>query len=282
MTTRIESSLILLLIRVWIIEDAKFILVSRIEPYQRALVATKRINHQTGKLDMQPEYVKLMRTNPMFMDLSENDFIQVLKKTILSSYKTGEVLFRQRDPAAEFFLLISGKVKLSLLSFEGNEKVVNIINEGQTFAEAIIFNGAPFFPVNAEVLSDILILRINAENYKAVLRHSPEACFKVMGCLSTRIHWLMNELDRLSLHNATYRLISYLLDSIPGDTPDPVTNPVEINLSIPKHVIASRLSITPETFSRTIRHLSKQGLLDIHDSHIVLKNPAELRLMISI
>ena len=229
-------------------------------------------------MPLESKYKELMRANPMFMDLTDEDFTQVVKKTSHSFHKTGEVLFRQHDVASEFFLLVTGTVKLSLLSFEGNEKVVNIVSESQTFAEAIIFNGAPFYPVNAEVLSDINILRINAENYIAILRHSPEACFKVIGCLSQRVHWLVNELERLSLHNATYRLVGYLLENIPNNT----TASTEVDLTIPKHVIASRLSITPETFSRTIRHLSQQGLLEIRDRHIILKNPEELRLMVSV
>jgi CRP-like cAMP-binding protein len=88
----------------------------------------------------------------------------------------------------------------------------------------------------------------------------------------------MKEMERLSLHTASYRLISFLLESVDDDS-DSI---VEITLSAPKHVIASRLSITPETLSRTLKNLSKKELLVVHEHHITLNNPAELRKMISL
>lgn len=229
-------------------------------------------------MQLEPKFQEIMRRNPLFKNLSEGDFQETIQHTAFSQLKAGESLFRQQQPAKEFFLLASGKMKLNLLSFEGTEKVVDIINPGNTFAEAIIFSGMPGYPVNAEALVDSGLLRINAEAYKKILHGSPEACFKVMACLSVRLHWLMAEIDRLTLHNVTYRLISYLLE----DVPDDMSEAAVVRLSVPKHVVASRISVTPETFSRTLKRLTKEGLLEVHDNHIVLNNPEELRRIVSI
>lgn len=227
---------------------------------------------------LEEKYQVLMRNNSLFESLNDKDFSEVVSNTKLCELKTDELLFRQKQPAKDFFFLVSGKMKLSLLSFDGTEKVVDIINAGNTFAEAIMFKGMPGFPVNAVALAKAQVLRINAETYTHILHNSPETCIQVMGALSIRLHWLMNELDRLSLHNATYRLISYLLENIPEET----IESTEVQLSIPKHVVASRISVTPETLSRTLKRLCQDELLEVHDSHIVLVNPVELRRMVSI
>jgi len=219
-----------------------------------------------------------MRVCPLFRDLTKKEFSDVIERTTVCELETDDMLFRQQDKAIDFFLLISGKVKLSLLSFEGTEKVVDIINPGVTFAEAIIFSGIPGYPVNATALAKSKVLRINAEAYIKILEGSPKTCFKVMATLSLRLHNLISEIDRLSLHNATYRLISFLLEGIPAEA----NKRSEINLSIPKHVVASRISVTPETLSRTLKRLCQEGLLEVHDSHIVLINPVELRRLVSI
>lgn len=229
-------------------------------------------------MHLEPSHKEAMRDNSLFKDLSEADFLRVVESTRLSELKTDGVLFRQQQSANDFFFLLAGKIKLCLLSFDGTEKVVDIINEGNTFAEAVMFRGIPGYPVNAEALSDVKVLCINAEVYTDILHNSPETCIKVMACLSIRLHWLVNELDRLSLHNATYRLISYLLENIPVDA----VKSTEVNLSIPKHVVASRISVTPETLSRTLKRLTQEGLLEVHDKHIVLVNPVELRRLVSI
>jgi CRP-like cAMP-binding protein len=223
------------------------------------------------------EIQEFMRNNPLFMDLENDDFIKVVENTTLCELKAGENLFRQQQPATELFLVVVGKMKLSLLSSEGSEKVVDIIHAGNTFAEALIFKGMSGYPLNADALSDVTLLRINAETFVDILKNSPDACFKVMACLTIRLHWLVNELDRLSLHNARYRLISYLLENIPVET----TTATVVELSVAKHVIASRISVTPETFSRTLRLLSQDGLLEVHDEHIVLTNPSKLQKMLS-
>ncbi len=229
-------------------------------------------------MQLEPRFKEVMRHNPLFKNLSEEDFKQAVSHTSHCLIRSGESLFRQQQAANEFFLLVSGKMKLNLLSFEGTEKVVDIINPGNTFAEAVIFSGMPGYPVNAEALEDSSLLRINAQAYSKILHGSPDACFKVMACLSVRLHWLMTELDRLTLHNVTYRLISYLLENIPEDA----TESTDVALTVPKHVVASRISVTPETFSRTLKRLSGEGLLEVHDSHIVLINPEELRRLVSI
>lgn len=219
-----------------------------------------------------------MRVCSLFRDLNKRDFLEVVDNTTVCDLDMDDMLFRQQDKAKDFFLLVSGKMKLSLLSFEGTEKVVDIINPGMTFAEAIIFNESPGFPVNATTLAKSRVLRINAAAYIKILEGSPKTCFRVMATLSMRLHNLINEIDRLSLHNATYRLISFLLEGIPPE----MNERSEVNLSIPKHVVASRISVTPETLSRTLKRLCQEGLLEVHDSHIVLINPVELRRIVSI
>lgn len=99
-----------------------------------------------------------------------------------------------------------------------------------------------------------------------------------MGRLSVRLHWLVNEIDRLSLHNASYRLICYLLEDVPEDS----IEKIDVKLSAAKRIIASRISITPETFSRTLKSLSKDGMIEVKDEHIVINNPAKLREMLVI
>ena len=227
---------------------------------------------------LDPEYQEAMRSNHLFMDIDQQDFDTIVQGTSARKLFTGETLFSQQQPASEFFMLVEGKIKITLLSSEGTEKVVDIIKPGSTFAEAIIFNGMQGYPVNSKALSEATVLRINAENYIQVLSNSPKACLKVMGRLSVRLHWLVNEIDRLSLHNASYRLISYLLE----DVPEGSTEKIQIKLGAPKRIIASRISITPETFSRTLKSLSKDGFIEVHDDYVVLNNPFKLREMLFI
>jgi CRP-like cAMP-binding protein len=120
------------------------------------------------------KYQNVMRNTSLFEGLGEKDLSQVINNTKLCSLKSDEVLFSQQQSATDFFLLVDGRIKLSLLSVEGTEKVVDFIAPGSTFAEAIILNGMKGYPVNATALSDSNVLRINAEVFTSILHASPK------------------------------------------------------------------------------------------------------------
>ncbi|WP_455234895.1 Crp/Fnr family transcriptional regulator [Thiogranum longum] len=209
----------------------------------------------------------------LFSRLDEVAFEQILSHTRLVTLEENDMLFEQQQPAKEIFLLRSGRIKLALVSPEGHEKVVDLISPGGTFAEAIMFAGSHLYPVTATALVKSQVWGINAATYEGILRQSTTACFAVMAQMSRRLHWQIAELDRLTLHNAAFRVVAYLLDQLPSTH---LASAV-IRLDTPKHVIASRLSITPETLSRTFSKLSRDGFLMIEDNNVTIIDIEKLR-----
>jgi CRP-like cAMP-binding protein len=214
-----------------------------------------------------------LRQCELFSDLDAGQFDGIIRHTRRVLLQENEVLFKQRQPAREIFLLESGQIKLARVSPDGQEKVIDLISPGASFAEAVMFSCDRTYPVTATAIVASRVWSIDAEHYAGILRQSTDACFAVMAQMSRRQHWQIAELDRLTLHNATFRVVSYLLDQVPST--HLVTS--EIQLETPKHVIASRLSITPETLSRTFAKLSREGYIDIMDNMIRLNDIERLR-----
>lgn len=216
---------------------------------------------------------KIMRQSVLFCDLGPDQLDELLHHTSLVQLTENSVLFEQERPAQEFFMLVSGQIKLSRTSRDGQEKVIDLIHPGGSFAEAIMFSGNPVYPVTAMALCHSEVLCFDAACYTSILHQSNDACFAVMAQMSRRLHWQLMEIDRLTLHNATYRVIAYLLDQIPSTE----LGSSVIKLNTLKHVIASRLSITPETLSRTLSRLNRDNLIDINDDGILLRDVGQLR-----
>jgi len=189
----------------------------------------------------------------LFAGLDEVQLQAMLETAYSIELAPREVLFEAGQPAKHFYLLRSGQIKLFALSDTGDEKVVEIIYPGETFAEAITFMTQHNYPVSAE--------------------DSRETCMRLMADMSRRLRQRIAEINNLTLHNATYRLVVYLLEQIP---PGVVELP-EIHLGTPKSVIASRLSIQPETFSRILSKLARQGLIRVHQNDITLLDVEGLR-----
>lgn len=217
--------------------------------------------------------VDFMRRSVLFHELEEQQLDTIVKHTRLVQLDEGQVLFEQQRPAREIFMLKSGQIKLARISPEGHEKVIDLISPGNTFAEAIMFSRARVYPVTATALMESEVLCFDTETYADILHQSTDACFAVMAQMSRRLHWQIAEIDRLTLHNATFRLVAYLLEQIPSTDLD--TSRVYLNT--PKHVIASRLSMTPETLSRTFSKLCRDGLIDIGENNVLLKDVGQLR-----
>ena len=225
------------------------------------------------------EYIlNSMRRCVLLQPLESDDFDKVVNSSHAKQLSENSILFEQDTELTDIYLLISGGIKLQRLAPNGDEKVIEIIRPGQTFAEAVLFLGGSRYPVSALTVSPSIVVTINAETYLKLLNKSNTLCKNLLGKLSQRLHWMVNEVDRLTLHNATFRLVDYLLSHISEDQHDRAG----VTLVAPKHVIASRLSIKPETLSRTLKDLSKQELIKLDGTQIELVNVEKLRQLISL
>ncbi len=214
-----------------------------------------------------------LRGHALFAGLNDEQLAKVKTGLRLQQAAPGEHFFSHGQPAEEFYLLRSGQVKLYRLSPTGNEKIIEIIRPGQAFAEALMFMEVPLYPVSAQALTAAEVYAINNKPFLDALRGSVDTCFRLMGDISVRLHQLLNEIDALTLQNATLRLINYLLDQVPPDA----ENSTEIELPAPKNIIASRLSIQPETLSRILHGLGDQGLISVKGINVHLHDIEGLR-----
>jgi len=212
----------------------------------------------------------------LFSGLKEDQLQTMLETAYSIELSPREILFEAGQPADHFYLLRSGQVKLFALSDSGDEKVVEVIYPGETFAEAITFMTVKSYPVCAEAISASEVISFDMNAFRRILEESRETCMRLMADMSRRLRKRIAEINNLTLHNATYRLVVYLLEQIP---PGVVELP-EIQLGTPKSVIASRLSIQPETFSRILGKLSRQKLIRVHQNTITLLDVDGLRALL--
>lgn len=231
-------------------------------------------HHRNPALPMsQSNLAETLREIYLFKSLDEHQLRAVEETTKSITLAPGERLFSQGDPIECFYFLSRGQMKLYRLSADGYEKVIDVVTPGQTFAEAVVFMEHDGYPVNADALAPCSLLGFQARGFLALLKESNETCLRLMADMSQRLRWQVNEIDRLTLHSATYRFISFLLNPSSGCRIDDN----EIHLHVPKSVLASRLSIQPETFSRILSRLAGAGLIEVKRDAITLLDVDGLR-----
>ena len=223
-------------------------------------------------------YHREIRHNSLFNHLSDECFKYVLKDAGLIVLEKNELLYECGFEANHFFLVRTGQVTLFQTSYDGNEKIVDIYEAGQVFAEAAMFSKESGYPTHARASSTTELFYFDVNHFKQKLKQSNELCFSMLSEMGKRLQEQTQEIVELSIHDAQYRLIRYFLEKSCKEN----TLPCEpfVILSTTKSQLASRLSITPETFSRILSRLKKQGLITINDVTITLKEPEKLRAMI--
>ncbi|MDH5765560.1 MAG: Crp/Fnr family transcriptional regulator [Gammaproteobacteria bacterium] len=216
-----------------------------------------------------------LRQHHLLGELTDEQLDKIRKSLRTVHLSDGEHLFEQGQQADRFYQVVSGQIKLYLISLEGSERVIEVMQQEQTFAEAVIFMEERCYPVNAESIGKTELLAFDSETFINILSESKDACFRLLADMSKRLHHRLNEIDYLTLQNATFRLIHYLLQHIPPDHDD--NDPVDVTLTTSKSIVASRLSIQPETFSRILKKLGKRELISVKGKVITLVDVKALR-----
>ncbi|MHB8424624.1 MAG: Crp/Fnr family transcriptional regulator [Gammaproteobacteria bacterium] len=214
-----------------------------------------------------------LRHHYLFAALDATQRARLLRHIHNRPFAPGELLFNQGDAAQAFFLLQSGAVKLYRMSAEGHEKVMRLIRPGQSFAESVMFMNEPRYPVHGQGIEGGSLVSIECEAFLAILRESFATCRAVMARMTQRIqaHW--DEIELLTLQNSRYRVIHYLL----GLVPDGQHGRVNVILPTRKGLIAAQLAITPETFSRVLRALTDEELIEVQDEVVDVYDTEVLR-----
>lgn len=212
---------------------------------------------------------------PMFSEMSTEELDRVALGTTAIYAGKGETVCRTGDPCNGFHVVIYGQVKLGFTSPQGIEKVVEIIRPGQSFGEALMFLDKPYI-VFAQALADSMLLHVAKQTVFEQLDRHPGFARRMLSGLSRRLHGLVRDVEAYTLRSGAERVIGYLLGDVPDDAAASGA-PVEVNLTPGKSVIASRLNMTPEHFSRILHDLAANGLVEVNGRTIRVLDLARLR-----
>ncbi|WP_095148361.1 Crp/Fnr family transcriptional regulator [Pseudomonas sp. Irchel s3a18] len=201
-----------------------------------------------------PSTVSVLRRHHLFKQLPDKVFEEVCGLATLKRLSCHSTLMHQGDPAKRFFLLVSGQVKLYRITGDGQENLVEIVQPGQTFAEALLFSQTRYYPVSATALKDSVLVSIEGNHYRNALEDQPKVCLAILASMSIHLHQRLKDIDTLTLSNASRRVINFLLQEHDPDNG-------QVVLQVSKRLVASKLGIQPETFSRILHRLVESGLI---------------------
>lgn len=217
---------------------------------------------------------RFLATQALFSHLSPDELTRVATGCVVRRLARGDTVFRYGEPCNEFHVVVLGQVKLYALSPAGQEKVIELVSPGHSFAEALMFTGKPYI-LNAQALTNTLLLSVGKQVIMNEIQLDPRFSMRMLAGISRRLHGLIHDIETGALHTGMQRVIGYLLRDVPADNAQG-SEPHTVSLPVSKATIASRLSLTPEYFSKVLHELEAAGLIRIDKRDILITDPAAL------
>lgn len=223
-----------------------------------------------SKLNPLQKVLDIISAIPLFDGLPQ-DQLEALAEIVRSKrFNKGEIIFSEGDEADGFYVVVEGVVKIFKLSVEGKEQILHIFEPAEPFGEVPVFAGK-HFPAHAEAIAESRVLFFPREAFVDLIKQIPSLALNMLATLSMRLRQFTVKIEDLSLKEVPGRLAAYLLY-----LSDEKKGAGSVDLSISKQQLASLLGTIPETLSRILARMTKDGFIEMDGRHITIKNRSGL------
>ena len=177
---------------------------------------------------------------------------QLAAKATQRVLNDGQHLFMTGELADRFYLVESGWIKLYQLNPAGNEAVVALFRPGESFAEAALFGRRPY-PVNAAAVGATSVIGLSYQTMVELIQHDSDSMMRLFSVIAARQHYLVRRIEQVALQSAPQRLGQFLLELAEASQSNLLELPYD------KGLLANRLNMKGETFSRALNALRKEA-----------------------
>jgi len=205
---------------------------------------------------------------PVFSVLGAEDRSSLAQQALLRLYDRGESLFERGQPADRLFCVVHGAIRVVRHTPGGREKVIHLLEGPALVAEVPVLMGIDY-PASAECAEPCTVLVLPRLALQATFHRDQDLALKLLGAAMSRMHELTASLAAHGQRSGVVRVASYLLGLAH-------TQGRELTLPAAKKDVACYLGLQPESFSRALASLRKQGLIAVDDQVVTLLDPAGL------
>ncbi|MBX7146075.1 MAG: Crp/Fnr family transcriptional regulator [Alphaproteobacteria bacterium] len=193
---------------------------------------------------------------PLFLGLTEFEKNELIQCAHIRQIARNEMLFTQGDPVSYFYFIINGTIQLFRTNIDGHEKTIAIIKSGQTMCEDEIMDSCQNHRVNAQVVEDSAIMEFPALWLKNTAKKHSTFALNLLSLIANHAHMAEVEAEHQATMSAAQLVACFMqrLCILYG------FNPEGFDLPYSKTLIASRLGMELETFSRTLNKLKEHGI----------------------
>jgi CRP/FNR family cyclic AMP-dependent transcriptional regulator len=224
---------------------------------------------------MNEDKINLIKKSPIFNNLPEEALQSIAYEAEISLFKKREIIYLPASENNTLYLLASGKAKISRLSEDGREIIIEIINSGEIFGEAAIFSNNCRENM-ATALEKSLVLRFEAKSFKRFLDKFPQLSAHLLNFIAEKKRNLENKIEDLAFRNVPSRLARVLLQMADIDG-QKLNGQIRIQTRLSQQEIGNLIGSTRETTSHFLNRLKKIGFINFGKREINILDREKLK-----
>lgn len=194
----------------------------------------------------------------------ENHIDALIALGVVRSFPKNSVLVQEGDKSDQFYILLSGKLKVFLADDDGKEIVVDMLSPKQYFGEMALDGESRSASVMTVEASKLAV--IQHEDFKRFLAENPDAALALIVTLIRRARNLTRTIGNLALLDVYGRVARLLIDNASDES-----GKLVVTEKMSQQEIAQRIGSSREMVSRILSDLKEGGYLSIDGGRIVIK-----------
>ena len=216
----------------------------------------------------------LLKSTPVFKRLAPPDRERVAARTSARQFERGDTIFSEGDPAEQFFVVVSGRVKVYKMTPAGKDVILEIFGAGDPLGAVAVYEGWPF-PASAQALEETVCLAIARRDFFELLEQHPSLVRGLLAGLTMRLVELTNRLAELTGGRVEPRIARLFL-KLASEIGRPERGGLFLPLPLSRQELADLSGTTIETAIRIMSRWSKQQIVLTEKDGFVIVNRPEL------
>lgn len=216
---------------------------------------------------------KISKLKEHFLFKQHYDIYQkILPLVKPSHYNKDDIILHYGDKANYFFIVLSGWIKLTKQTPDGNEVIIRLCAEDDVFGEVALLQRSEY-PYSVQALAnDTEILLIPAENIRIHIEKDKSFSATIMSILVENISQAELKFEHSKTMCATQRLGCFLLCLCHEQK----IGSINLHIPVEKNILATYMGIKPETLSRSQQQLKQYGVA-ITGADVVIESIEKLK-----
>jgi CRP/FNR family cyclic AMP-dependent transcriptional regulator len=211
---------------------------------------------------------ELLRTVPIFAELSDPDITSLAQLTSRRTFPKDTVVFFENDEGDSFFMILSGRIKVTILGDDGREVILSMLSPGDFFGEMALLDDEPR-SATAIAVEETELLSLQRSDFESVVAAKAGISSALIKVLSARLRRANHQISTLALLDVYGRVARVLIDMAREEGRRLRDGRIAFRRATHQE-IANRIGTTRETVTRMMKDLERQGLIDVEGREFVL------------